>query len=120
MKRVADKLIEREMRLMEQEPEEIESPELPDEDDAEDDIRAADPFVPVRDVELGSDESLFFNVLKTFRSGGFRGIEDDVIELEKSGSKYWISGGTSASGVRIELDDFNDLLQKEYVARVNN
>ena len=120
MKRIADILIERELRLMEQEPEEIEEPESPDEGEEEDNIRELDPFIPVRPEELGKGESLFFDVVKTFRSGGFRGIEDDVIELEQSGKTYWISGGTSASGVRVELENFNDLLRKEYIARVNN
>jgi len=120
--RIADKLIERELRLMEQEPEEfgMEEP-MPDATDLEEpEGREFDQYVQVREEELEPGTSLFFRVETPFRYGDLRGIKGDVLELEQSGmsgNTYWFSGGTATSGVRIELDQVNDLLRKQRISR---
>jgi len=120
MKRIADRLIERELRLMEQEPEEFGMPDVLEEPEEPEDGSEFEAYLAVRPEEIKPGTSLFFRVDQSFRFGDLRGIAGDVLELEQSGMKgstYWFSGGTSTSGVKVKLDQVNDLLKKQRISR---
>jgi hypothetical protein len=124
MKQIADRLIERELRLMEREPEEFGMQDMgqdaPDDTEEPEEGSEFDGFLPVRSKEIKPGTSLFFRVEQPFRFGDLRGIEGDVLELEQSGMKsdsYWFSGGTSTSGVKVKLNQVNDLLKKQRISR---
>ena len=118
MTRIADRLIERELLLMEQDPE---MPDMGQEEPEEpEDGSEFDAFLPIRPEEIKPNTSLFFRVDQPFRFGDLRGIAGDVLELEQSGmtgNTYWFSGGTSTSGVKIKLNQVNDLLKKQRISR---